>query len=216
MCHYVPSDTAVKFVFARKVFNVVSGWRGRDRGGKSGLPFNRDNELSPAWIERSVLAAKLVREHVVGRYSRPLQIADIGCGDCKLKLAFAGADVPCEYDGYDIYPVSHQVAKFDVRIEALRKPYDLVAMLGVLEYLEEPATVLSQLSGSARYILLSHVVADEYQYSQEQMKKLGWYTHWYSGEVERVIANLGMSEVAAKSLDSGKTRLWLWLNDSKG
>jgi|CXWL01.1.fsa_nt_gi hypothetical protein len=206
----------MKFMFARKVFDVVSRLRGRDRGSKGGLPFNRDKELSGAWIERSIVAAKLVKEHVVDHYSRPLQIADIGCGDCKLKLALAKAEVRCEYDGYDICPASPQVARFDVRAADLCKPYDLVAMLGVVEYLEEPAKVLSRLSGNARYILFSHVVADEYQYSREQMKELGWNTHLYSSEIEQVITNSGMSLVVTKSIDNGKTRLWLWLNSSNG
>lgn len=205
----------VKLLFIRKIFDIPRRFPRRDRARKGGLPFNRDKELSTPWIERSAVAAKLLSEHIVGHNSEVLRIADIGCGDCKLRLALAEAGVRCEYDGYDLHPASAQVTRFDVRTDEMRRTYDLIAMLGVIEYLEEPVVVLRRLSKNTRYILFSHVVTDEYRYSSEQMKKLDWYTHLSSIEIEEAIANSGMSMVASANIDHGKTRLWLCSNNIK-
>lgn len=166
--------------------------------------FNCGDQALPPWWERAELCA-----NYLGRVSRllgrPVDVADIGCGDQKLKIALSRLGVMGKYRGYDLLPQSDDVTRFDVREDELPSGGDAIVMLGVLEYIDNIDDVLSRAAQSAPYLLISHVVKNGGHYSEEQLKALGWVTHLSEFELGGKLGLYGFSFQEYKLIDENKT-----------
>lgn len=127
-------------------------------------PFNLRTQWRSHWMGRASIAAELIRRHV------PLgsEIADLGCGDQKLRKALN--KYPCKYRGYDLIPQSDNVVRLDLTTEPFPEA-DVTVLLGVLEYIP----VLSALRKVRSPILVvSHLYPDEGAFPLAVIREKGW------------------------------------------
>lgn len=137
-----------------------------------------------------MVAANLIR-NIKLQNKYPLSIADIGCGDQKLRGALLTQGVDCHYCGYDLLPQSSEVMPFDVRTDALPHKHDVLVMLGVIEYLEALPSVLTSLARQAPYLVVSHVIRQDDTYSPQKCAELGWLNHLSQNEIEQLLGASG-------------------------
>jgi hypothetical protein len=170
--------------------------------------FNCADQGTPTWQQRAEVAAELLAG-VPGRAGAPLAVADIGCGDQKLRAALRARGVRADCHGYDLQPQGPDVERFDVRTDALPRPHDVAVLLGVLEYLEDLSSVLARLAAQVQWLLVSHVVRQDGGYSAAQLRALGWHQHLAAAELERLVQRAGAAVVERRTAPDGRTLLWL-------
>jgi hypothetical protein len=170
--------------------------------------FNCADQRTPTWQQRAEVAAELLAG-VPGRSGAPLVVADIGCGDQKLRAALRARGAAFAYRGYDLLPQAADVERFDVRADALPRPHDVAVLLGVLEYLEDLSSVLARLAAQVQWLLVSHVVRQDGGYSAAQLRALGWHQHLAAGELERLVQHAGAVVIERRTAPDGRTLLWL-------
>jgi len=170
--------------------------------------FNCADQATPTWQQRAEVAAELLAG-VPCRDGAPLSVADVGCGDQKLRAALRARGLRADCRGYDLEPQAADVERFDVRIDALPRPHDVAVLLGVLEYLDDLQGVLARLAAQVPWLLLSHVVRQGGGYSPEQLRALGWRQHLAAGELERLVQRAGGEVVERRTAPDGRTVLWL-------
>ena len=135
------------------------------------------------------------------------RVADLGCGDCKLRDALARLGTPCEYHGYDLLPQSADVTLLDLASQRLPQPCDVAVMLGVGEYLQALPAVLRRLHLDAAALVISHTLAEPPR-SAEELQRLGWCNHMPRAAFERLLADSGWHIRSQALTDDGKTLIW--------
>ena len=169
-------------------------------------PYNCNEQGTRTWHERAELCAELVAS-LYHHSSQPFSLADIGCGDQKLRDALRRKGLACRYQGYDILPGSQEVARLDVQSETLPFTYDVVVMLGVVEYLEKAEPVFASLALQARWLLLSHVVRQGEYYSEARRAELGWRNHLTRDMITGMLENSGLAVVRDQMTSDNRTLL---------
>ena len=171
-------------------------------------PFNCNDQTAASWTQRAVVAVNLIK-NIELKNKHQLSVADIGCGDQKLRSALLAQGVDCHYCGYDLLPQSSEVTQFDVRSDALPHEHDVLVMLGVIEYLDALPGVLPSLSRQAPYLVVSHVIRKDDTYSPQKRAELGWLNHLSQDEIEQLLSASGYI-VLDRQLDTeGKTMLFM-------
>jgi hypothetical protein len=170
--------------------------------------FNCADQATPTWLQRAEAAAELLAG-VPCRDGAPLLVADVGCGDQKLRAALRARGLRADCRGYDLQPQAPDVERFDVRTDALPRPHDVAVLLGVIEYLDDLQGVLARLTAQVPWLLLSHVVRQGGGYSDAQLRALGWRQHLAAGELEQVVQRAGGAVVGRRTAPDGRTVLWL-------
>jgi glycosyltransferase involved in cell wall biosynthesis len=180
---------------------------------KSAQPIVEDT--APAALqERADQAAQLVIELLEGQtFSR--RVADIGCGDCRLREALARLGTACEYRGYDRRPQSADVTAFDPSNERLPQPCDVAVMLGVSESLLSLTEALARLRLDAEALVISHTLGDRPR-SAEELQRLGWHNYLSRPEFEKQLAQAGWLAQLPLSSDGGRTLIWACLRSQNG
>jgi hypothetical protein len=168
------------------------------------LPFNCGDQSNPSWRERAELCAELVASLDL-RSSQGFSLADIGCGDQKLRDALHRQGLTCRYQGYDILPQSKAVARLDVQSETLPCPYDVVVLLGVVEYLENVEQVFASLAIQAPWLLVSHVVRQGEYYTEARRADLGWRNHLTKHEIIGLLETSGLAVVRSSMTSDNRT-----------
>jgi hypothetical protein len=157
-------------------------------------PFNCDDQGTLAWRQRADACVALLRS-IVSPCDGLLSLADIGCGDQKLRDALRVHGVQCRYQGYDLLPQSLEVHCFDVRRDSLPKIHDIAVMLGVIEYLRNLPEVLMALAPRVPYLIVSHVFRQNGLYTAERLAELGWLHHLSEKELDGILTNSGFSVI---------------------
>lgn len=135
--------------------------------------YNLVDQRDRGWSERAEACAALMARLLPPRAS----IADIGCGDCKLRSALAASGPGWRYAGFDLLPQSDDVALFDVRRDALPGRFDAAVLLGVTEYLDDITAAIRRLGESCEWLFASHVLASGRSPSPARLAELGWISH---------------------------------------
>lgn len=172
------------------------------------LPFNCGDQDNPTWRERAALCAEFVAG-LEFRSGRGVSVADIGCGDQKLREALRRKGLACRYKGYDILPQTEDVVRMDVESEALPDTYDVVVMLGVVEYLKNVEQVFASLALQAPWLLLSHVIRQGDYYSEARRAELGWRNHLTKEMITHMLEHHGLAVVRNEMTSDNRTLLML-------
>lgn len=170
------------------------------------MPFNCKDQGNLTWWERAELCADLLASLEL-RPGLEVSIADIGCGDQKLLEAIRRRGLLCRYQGYDLLPQDRDVVQFDVRSDVLPNAYEVVALLGVVEYLEQVELVFASLARQAPWLLLSHVIQQGEYYTAERLAELGWRNHLTSKELIRMLDRAGLTVVRRGMTSDNRTLL---------
>lgn len=117
------------------------------------------------------------------RHGKRVLIADLGCGDQKLLSELKQTKIQFEYQGYDLIPQSPHVKKINLNEETISLNVDIVAILGVIEYLKDISLFLKRLSPHTKCIILSYVVAGSGVYTQESRAALQWINDHTKDEI---------------------------------
>jgi hypothetical protein len=170
--------------------------------------FHCGEQDATSWWRRAEACAELLARLPASPGQRT-SIADIGCGDQKLRDCLRARGLPFEYRGYDLHPQASDVVTFDVRTEALPQRHTVAVLLGVIEYLPDLATTLRRLAQAVPAVLVSHVVREGSQYSAARLAELGWLNHLTTAELERLLGELGLDVIDRQSTPDQRTLLLL-------
>jgi hypothetical protein len=170
-------------------------------------PFNVADQGAATWSGRAMACARLLAELPAAR--RPgATLADVGCGDGKLREALAALGLPIAWRGYDLHPQSADVARLDVR-RAPPPPATVVALLGVADYVADLPALFASLAGAAEALAVSHVVRDERLYPPARRRELGWVSHVDADEFARLLVAAGWRVLVRERYDERRTQLLL-------
>lgn len=165
------------------------------------------DDPAPASIQdRADKAAQLVVELLEGQtFTR--RVADIGCGDCRLREALARLGTACEYRGYDRQPQSADVTAYDPSSERLPQPCDVAVLLGLSESLESLQDTLVRLRLDAEALVISHTLGDRPR-SAHELQRLGWRNYLSRSDFEKQLAQAGWLAQLPLSSDGGRCLIW--------
>lgn len=135
-------------------------------------------------------------------------LADIGCGDGKLGPLVASKRPGFTYRGFDLYPQKKGITTFDLRKDKLEDRYDVIALLGVLEYISDLQSVLCHLRDHCNYLVVSHV-SNRVGMSAQEMAKLNWSTVLSKGAFSSELIKAGFSIIEDQTTANGQTVIWL-------
>ena len=178
------------------------------------LPFNLDDAGSHRWEERAEAAVELLVGNVDTLRADPsagLRIADFGAGDQRLRRILAAqTELQFSYASFDIRPQADSVVQIDLRHELPPGDFDLVACLGLLEYLEEVPTFLDRLAARYPAALLSYSIVDHpAPLTRRQRRSRGWLSDYTTAQFEHELEGAGFARVASRRVSQGRTGIWL-------
>jgi capsular polysaccharide synthesis protein/methyltransferase family protein/polysaccharide pyruvyl transferase len=103
----------------------------------------------PDWAVRSAVAA--------GYISDGARVLEIGTGRGTLRQLVAGR---CRYTGADLEPLDEDTLALDISADPVPPPgtWDIIVMIGVLEYLHDPHAVLGKMAAACDRLILSYCV----------------------------------------------------------
>jgi hypothetical protein len=182
------------------------------------LPYNLGDQQGSAWEARAQQACRLLRETAGDALTPPVRIADIGCGNQRLRggLETEFGKTGIVYQGFDIQPQAGDVVAFDVRHAAPPGEWDVLVTLGVLEYIEDQATTLQRLAAAGPWFVVSHVVADGRPAAGIDQERYGWTRLPWASELSQDLVRAGFSIGGHQLLDGGRTGLWVCHSNRAG
>jgi len=114
-------------------------------------PIARGGALSnhkPDWASRGTLAARHIRDGV--------RVLEIGTGTGTFRELVADR---CHYTGADLQPLDEKTLAFDIENDPIPPgPWDVIVLLGVLEYLYDPLSAQRKVGAAARNIVFSYCI----------------------------------------------------------
>ncbi len=183
--------------------------RFRRASPRTDAPYNLSEQARSTWQERAEAAARSLRD-AVGDLA-PVAIADLGCGDCKLRTSLhAVLGERLRYSGFDILPQSADVERLDLERDPIPGRYDAVALLGVGEYAADLPALLAKAARVARFLCLSYTIADSGRFDAARVAERGWKHHYRRGEIDAFARALALRERSFTTLDGGRTGLWVF------
>jgi hypothetical protein len=140
-----------------------------------------------------------------------LQIADLGCGNERLRgVLTERLSEPFRYQGYDLHPQVPSTIRLDVR-DALPGQYDVAFCLGLLEYLPDLEQFLPRVARFSRFAIVSYVLADSPQaLTHEERRKRGWTSSYARSEFVGLCERSGLGAQRFSAIDRGSSGLWLF------
>lgn len=214
-------DGLRRFDYAAHVEQLIgylqqAGASGHARQRRSSMrPYNCDDQQRPAWYDRADKAAQLIAALPAAGAGRTLSLADIGCGDQKLRASLVRHGVAIRYYGYDRVPQAEAVRPFDAEYDALPSDHDVAVLLGVGEYLDDVPGCLRRLRAGASVLVISHTLAEPPR-SPAELQRLGWRLHVSGDEFEKMLIACGWQPDAHCMTDDGKTRIWACRRSATG
>ncbi len=172
-------------------------------------PYNLAEQTGSVWVERADAAASAIRRVVDA--DGPVTVADVGCGDRKLRATLTrelGARLV--YTGFDILPQSPEVEQLDLSQRTVPGTHDVVALLGVSEYIDDVPALLARVAQSARFVCFTYTIADSGQYEAAKVAERGWKHHHSKSQIDEFARDIGFVDKSYVALNDGKTGLWLW------
>jgi hypothetical protein len=155
---------------------------------------DRSNLHHASWIARARLAAQYIPD-----YSKVL---DLGCGAMYLRgflpphAVYVGSDlidrdgatIVCDYNCGEFPPPEDR--------------YDVITLLGVLEYIEDPKRFLRSLRRYGAHVLLTYTLADGMTVSYRE--SLGWINHFLFDDLMSVLMNEGFPPRTVHFFETGR------------
>jgi len=169
--------------------------------------FNIESQRSPGWLERAEKSASLLHA-LSGIFLGTPTLADMGCGDQKLRAALVDRGIDCLYQGFDINPQSLDVKKFDVNTDELEVNYDVIVALGLTEYVDLYNLLIS-MRKKCSYFVVSHVLKNAMYYTDSDLIRLGWINHLSGGDFEKYLLDAGFNVMRTDMTKNGKVKIWL-------
>lgn len=170
-------------------------------------PFNVADQGAASWNARAVACAELLATLPAAR--RPgATLADVGCGDGKLRAALRAQGLALAWRGYDLHPQAPDVARFDVRAEPLPTA-TIAALLGVADYIADLPALFASLARAAEALVVSHVARDERLYPPAKRRQLGWVSHVDADDFARLLVAAGWRVLARRRIDDQRTQILL-------
>jgi hypothetical protein len=184
------------------------------RGERGARPFNLDLSDSPSWDERAKAAVGLLAAHadaLLREGSRPLRIADFGCGDERLRrILTKQLSEPHRYQGFDLIPQRETVVQMDLTRSLPEAEFDVVFCLGLLEYIDPLVPFLARLRRKYPAVVVSYAVFDAPRPLRKRERRArGWCTHYTTAALEREFDRVGFRRSDFCLTNRGRTGLWL-------
>lgn len=181
--------------------------RGITGGNK---PYNLDDRGASSWHHRAQVAVELLGESGLPTREPPgVRIADLGCGDQKLREHLRSAGIQSSYQGYDVYPLSDDVRRLNLDTDRLPEKHDAAFVLGVFEYLANPLASLERIRDASQFAIVSYTVADSGAYTAEAVARNGWKNHHTIAQLEELFRQAGFDCLARRRIDQDKVGMWL-------
>jgi SAM-dependent methyltransferase len=199
--------------------NIAQTVRRWLRGAPRSRPFNLDLSESPSWDERAEVAVGLLAAHRRALLpERPLRIADLGCGDERLRRILSEQlSEPHEYQGYDLLPQRETVIQLDVTHSLPDNEFDVVFCLGLLEYIDPLVPFLARLRREYPAMILSYAVFDAPRPLRKRERRArGWRSHYTTSALEEAFDGVGLVCRDFRLTNRGRTGLWLLTRATPG
>jgi len=168
-------------------------------------PFNCETQQGEKWLARAEIAADLVRSVATGR----MKVADLGCGDEKMKGALEEAGLDIDYQGFDLMPQAVQVEKLDLQHDPVPGRFDVALLLGVLEYIPDVVAVLRKIRRAAPLIVVSHLNGEDAYFTPSLARRQNWRTVLDRGGFEARLAEAGWTIRESRLTPDRLTIVWL-------
>lgn len=178
-------------------------------------PFNLHEQDSPTWHERAEAAVELLAANAgalgLADGGEPLQIADLGCGNERLRGVLNRAlEIPHTYQGYDLQPQTRTSLALDVERELPANGFDVVFCLGLVEYVRDLRWFLRRLASRFGVAVISYAIADSpVALSPRQRRSRGWRTHHTRQSVADEFIQCGFDWRHVALVNEGRTSIWL-------
>lgn len=163
----------------------ASHWRQYDQASEApvGSVEHWRNALSysRSWDERARLAAQWL--------DQPVRVLDLGCGPrmALRELLPEGS----EYKGADLKAWDEGVDVVDLNaLEIPQGSFDVVAMLGVAEYLARPGVIFSKLRRAAERLIVSYCHPKPY-FNREERRRQGWINAYTEARFVELLESMG-------------------------
>ncbi len=145
----------------------------------------------PEWAARGELAARRVADGE--------RILEIGVGAGAFRALVANR---CQYTGADLQPIDPQTLTLNLEGDPLPVgPWDTIVMLGVLEYLHDPAGALAKVFAEASKVILSYCCARD-DAAMPARRRRGWVNALKEGELVGLARAEGFDVTAAEPFNS--------------
>jgi polysaccharide pyruvyl transferase WcaK-like protein len=133
------------------------------------------------WPDRAKSASQLIKKLPLKNGS---SLADIGCGQQTLRSL-----IPSEIKYYPIDKLqrSQDTIVLDLNEETPNQQFTITVMLGVLEYLNSPETMLKYCVNNSEYLIFSFNDCSDPQRSEPQH----WKSRWSLQDINREVVNIG-------------------------
>jgi hypothetical protein len=171
--------------------------------------FNCFEQKDEAWIDRAEIAANLIAEITQSTERKPFRLADIGCGDQKLRGMLMARIEGVEYLGFDLIPQSESVIAFDLENQTLPVVMDAAVLLGVLEYSEDILAALVRLRPMTRFLVVSHAVKDLREKDQRSKRRLNWKSHLTEADFAETLTMSGFAITDRRLTSNNRSVVWV-------
>jgi len=160
-------------------------------GGTDRARWTEASNLSPTWDQRAQIAAGLI--------PRGARVLDLGCGAMALETFLPpGCDyIPCDLVARDQRTI---VCDFNAG-EFPQADCDVVAVLGVLEYLADAPAFLRRLFDFGKPLVLSYNVAGE---GPRDRRANGWVNDYTRAQFADLLKQTGFRRAVAFELGAGQ------------
>lgn len=159
------------------------------------------SSYKPDWAARSTIAAKHVRDGA--------RVLEIGTGSGAFRQLVSDR---CHYTGADLQPIDRQTLALNLENDPIPLgPWDMIVLLGVLEYLYDPLGALTKIGAEAKSVLFSYCVPCGPD-ALPQRRERGWTNALSEDELMAAMNAMGFTVSARESLNAtGDFEQWLFL-----
>ena len=197
----------------RRLLGEVAARIGLDRlfpgvtGGGSRF-YNCSRQGARSWWERTDEAVDLIEKAIADIGGRSPRVLDLGCGDGKVAVELARRGIAVDYQGFDLHPQSAEVRRLDLANDAIEAQGDVAVVLGVLEYLADPAVVLGRVAEVAPRLVVSLAASDLDRPVDFDPASLNWVYYVDRATFEARLDEAGWRIVERRVTPDQKTAVW--------